>query len=330
MSVAQHVVSHYRQGDAATPLAFLGAAGGFSGAQLWKLNASGEVWCLRGWPPGAIDPLRLNWIHAELSRIARAGFIGVPVAAATRDRTTWVAWDDRLWDLAPWLPGEANFDRDPTDQRLAAAMQSLARFHRAARDVFSPPAAPTSSPSLANRLAFQRELDAGRYHALVHAARSQASGDIAQRAESVLAAYTRGATHLRQQMEAAQTLQVPLQICHGDLWHDHVLYRGQEVTGLIDFGAMKIESRAADVARLLGSLAKNNVTMWQTGIAAYEQIEPLSRSEQTLVGVLDQSAVLLSGLNWLKWLLLERRQFECRQRVLQRLDAIIGRLLATA
>jgi hypothetical protein len=47
-----------------------------------------------------------------------------------------------------------------------------------------------------------------------------------------------------------------------------------------------------------------------------------------LVGVLDQSAVLLSGLNWLKWLLLERRQFECRQRVLQRLDVIIGRLPA--
>ena len=123
---------------------------------------------------------------------------------------------------------------------------------------------------------------------------------------------------------------MPLQVCHGDLWHDHVLYRGQEVTGLIDFGAMKIESRATDIARLLGSLAKNNVTMWQTGIAAYEQIEPLSRSEQTLVGVLDQSAVLLSGLNWLKWLLLERRQFECRQRVLQRLDAIIGRLPATS
>ena len=70
------------------------------------------------------------------------------------------------------------------------------------------------------------------------------------------------------------------------------------------------------------------MTLWQTGIAAYEQVEPLSRAEQTLVGVLDQSAVLLSGMNWLKWLLLERRQFEGRERVLQRLDAIIARLPA--
>ncbi|MHB8973916.1 MAG: phosphotransferase [Pirellulaceae bacterium] len=326
MSVARHVVSRYRQGETATPAAYLGAAGGFSGAVLWKIAASDGMWCLRGWPPGAIDPARLTWIHARLSHIARAGYPLVPVAAWTRDEASWVAWDGRLWDLSPWLPGDADFDSNPTDTRVTAALQSLARFHRAARCEAALSAAPTASPSLGTRLAFVRELDSGLWRELDQAVRLQACGDIAERAHRLLAAYTRAATQVRERMVAAQSLDVPLQVCHGDLWHDHVLYRGNQVSGLIDFGAMKAESRATDLARLLGSLGKNDGTLWQAGIAAYEQVDPLSPAEHTLIGVLDQSAVLLSGMNWLKWLLLERRQFECRERVLQRLDAIVWRL----
>ena len=184
----------------------------------------------------------------------------------------------------------------------------------------------SASPSLANRVALIQELDDGLWQELYQATRSQATSDLAHRARLILEHYRRSAPDVLQQLRAAQRLHAPLQVCHGDLWHDHVLFSGEEVTGLVDFGAMKMESRAIDIARLLGSLVKDDATLWQTGIAAYEQIEPLSAADRALIAVFDQSTVLLSGMNWLKWLLLERRQFECWGRVLQRLDTIIARM----
>jgi hypothetical protein len=41
----------------------------------------------------------------------------------------------------------------------------------------------------------------------------------------------------------------------------------------------------------------------------------------------DVSSVVLSGMNWLNWLLLEGRQFEATEQVRRRLDAILRRLV---
>jgi Ser/Thr protein kinase RdoA (MazF antagonist) len=349
--VSQCVLSQYPHGGGATPVQFLGSAGGFSGAQLWKLATSEGDWCLRGWPPGSIDPARLTWIHNNLSQIVRAGCRIVPRALPTREGTTLVAYDGRLWDLSPWLSGAANYGQAPTRAKLTAALQSLARFHRSARDAAASRPAVSASPSLANRLAMIRALDGGLWRELYQATqsqatrsqatrsqatrsqatrsqatRSQATSDLAQRARLILEHYRRCAPDVLQQVRAAQRLHARLQVCHGDLWHDHVLFSGEEVTGLVDFGAMKMESCAMDVARLLGSFVQDDSTLWEIGIAAYERIEPLSDADRALIAVFDQSTVLLSGMNWLKWLLLERRQFECWSRVLQRLDTIIARM----
>ena len=45
---------------------------------------------------------------------------------------------------------------------------------------------------------------------------------------------------------------VPFNLCIGDVWHDHILFEGDAVTGMIDFAAAKVDHVAADLARLLG------------------------------------------------------------------------------
>lgn len=57
-----------------------------------------------------------------------------------------------------------------------------------------------------------------------------------------------------EQLKPLADVSFRLQPCIRDIWHDHVLFDGDRVTGLIDFGAMQIDTPATDIARLVGSL----------------------------------------------------------------------------
>ena len=321
-TAARQVLTHYALADAVTTLTSLGAAGGFSGALLWHCATANQEACLRGWPLGGVNAGRLTWIHSELARIA-VHCPGIPVPLKTVRGSTWVEWDGRLWEITPWLPGAADFARNPSVARLAAACTRLAAFHLAAQQGGERTVAP--SPSIATRLEFMSQLDGGLWRTIHEAVTARASTAFAPRARQLLAAYAQRAIPLRAELAAVGSSPFSLKTCHGDLWHDHVLYTGEDVSGFIDFGALRIDSPASDLARLLGSLAKDDRQLWDAGFAAYGARAPLSEAERRLAETIDRATVLLSGMNWLKWLFVEQRQFEDPQRVQQRLDAILER-----
>ena len=121
---------------------------------------------------------------------------------------------------------------------------------------------------------------------------------------------------------------VPLQPCLRDIWHDHVLFEGDRVSGLIDFGSVQFDNVAANVARLLGSMLGDDAAAWQRGLAAFETVRPLSDVEKSLVSAFDKSTVLMAGLNWLQWFFREGRQFDDRGAVIARVDTILARMEA--
>ena len=77
-------------------------------------------------------------------------------------------------------------------------------------------------------------------------------------------------------LEPLATVSLNLQPCLRDIWHDHVLFTGDKVTGMIDFGAVDIDTPATDIARLVGSLVGDDAAGWQSGIAAYSDVRPLT------------------------------------------------------
>jgi hypothetical protein len=79
---------------------------------------------------------------------------------------------------------------------------------------------------------------------------------------------------------------------------------------VVDFGAMKQETVAGDLSRLLGSLLQYTDLPWSDGLDAYAAIRRLGDPERELVTLLDESAALLTPLQWLQWLLLDRRRFD--------------------
>jgi Ser/Thr protein kinase RdoA (MazF antagonist) len=317
------VLSRYPHLPAPDRGRFLGSAGGFSGAALWRVETRDGDYCLRGWPRQLTDPRRLAWIHANLRTIAAACPV-VPVPLATRDQTTWFVWEGRLWELAPWLPGQADDRSAPGATKLQAAMRTLARLHAAASGAAGDRVGP--SPSLVTRLTIMRHNDQEVLDAIERKLAGQPRPPWDGRARELLSRYRQVASTVSRELQAVQNVTVPLQVCHGDLWREHVLFRREQVSGIIDFGAMKVESPATDIARLLGSWAGDDPQLWQAGLMAYQQMRPLRDAVNRLIEVFDHSTTLLAGVNWLKWLLLEERQFDSPRRVLERLDEILERL----
>lgn len=300
----------------------LNNAGGFSGSQLWKVAALSGDYCLRRWPAETNDE-HLAFIHAFQRHLCQSGIRFVSAPIATRDATTIVERDGRLWDLCTWMPGEADYHEKPSPARLAAAMRALAQIHIAAAQMPGQSRMGTS-PGIAARREQLRQLLSGgidRIEAAV-SRRSLAWDDLALR---ICQRFRALALEVERELTTAATISGPLFPCLRDIWHDHVLFTGDEVTGIIDFGAARIESPAGDVARLVGSLVSDDADGWRGALAAYEETRRLDAKQRQLIRAFDTSGSLLSGINWLTWLYVEEREFEDAAAVTRRLGEIAGR-----
>src|SRR5262245_31081207 len=109
----------------------LGSAGGFSGAQFWRLKTARGNLCLRRWPREHPSAEQLREMHAVLARVWKRGFQRFPPPQSTRDGQTYVEQESHLWELTPWLPGSADYHRRPSQARLSAAACALAESHLA-------------------------------------------------------------------------------------------------------------------------------------------------------------------------------------------------------
>jgi Ser/Thr protein kinase RdoA (MazF antagonist) len=105
-----------------------------------------------------------------------------------------------------------------------------------------------------------------------------------------------------------------------------VLFTGDCVTGLVDYGSCKVDHIAVDLARLIGSLAGDDEALWRAGLDAYALHRPLTDAERALARDLDRSGVVVAAANWLRWLYRDRRAYPDRNAVAQRLAGLVDRL----
>ena len=321
----------------------LGSAGGWSGSRLWRVSAVGNALrgvpahrgapiftvdsniepldlCLRRWPPGHPSPQHLAQIHTIMARVAR-DLPAVPVPQVTLAGGTFVQLDGHLWELVTWQPGQANYRDAPSRPRLRGAMQTLARFHDLAG--ISNQTQPLVPPAVADRLRQWHELRGGllaRIEQSIEQPLGNPLDELAPRLfHAVKAAYF--ASQAGESLREAP--RVPLQPAIRDVHHDHVLFSGDEVTGLVDFGAMRIDTPLADVARLVRSLAGDDAAERDFALAAYAELRPLSAADRRLIAWLDETGAILSAFNWLHWLYVERRDMGEPDPILRRLDELL-------
>ena len=312
----------------------LGNRGGFSGAGIWRVVTEASDFALRRCPNPGLPRERILGLHRLLEHLRLNGikFVAVPLRTNDGASLPHSIIDD--WQLEPWLPGVADFHANSTNERLRAAMTALAQWHLAA-ERFVPDAdsaqwfasrASSPSPAVAERLAILRAADSGQMNHMEQRIRQSKDSVIRERARHILTLFRRGRDGVIAELQLVRDIAVRLQPCLRDVWHDHVLFVGDEVAGIVDPSACRTESVASDLSRLIGSLIKDDRVTWDFALSEYQRHRPLTANELALVAVLDRSGVLLSGWTWLQWLNIERRPFADTDAVEKRLKEIVERM----
>lgn len=299
----------------------LGNAGGNSGVSLWQYPSGQGPLVARAWPVDGTDVAHLGQIHEWIFMAESLGFVPVPV----RDRMgrTFREHGGRLWDVSPWMPGSAASERPPDRARLFSGFAALASFHQAlsAQSRFGP------SPGLGHRLSEIRALMLGGFdilqEAVANASTDAASGDALRWLDVARRVTPRYFNQIKQ--AAAATCR--LQPCLRDVRSDHLLFEGARLTGLIDFGAMRVDVVSGDLARLLAEWVEGDRWARAEALNAYSAVRPLDGTEGELIDAFDASAALLGAGHWVRWHFLEKRAFEDSNAVSRGIERGLERLL---
>lgn len=246
----------------------------------------------------------------------------LPVSVETHCGAALHPHGDWHWELAPWLPGEADFAQRPTLARLEAMCRQLAVLHKETADLTTPDVPLAVQRHLQAFTALQSGIDAGRFAGLDPSALPVPPP--AGMTWSV--AVGQAAEVATRQLAAVQAVRLNGQWTWGDAWHNNFLLVGDEVTGLVDFATVRVDTPMADLARLLGSTTAENAEWWPVGVAAYADVQMLSEADLQAAGALSASGTVLSLANWLEWLGVERRRFASPQALCDRMSHFVLRL----
>ncbi len=305
---------------------FLAGAGGFSGSQLWRFDSTRGRLCLRRWGLSAEFRNQVEFIHRVLLHAAQQGFTLAPLPISTLAGPSWIEYAGHIWELAPWLSGEVDDQIPPNDARLIATLLALAQFHRATLSFPSEDSNIGPSLGLIERRDRVARFLKGRYQQCLDAFEPSGNPSFDHAARVCLDVFPQRAPTLLKELQRVADRPLALQPCIRDVWREHVLFTGDTVSGLIDYGGMRLETVAIDIARLTGSLVENDTAAWQIALAVYDSVRPLSAQERELVTLFDRCNVLLSGLSWIEWLFVEQREFTDRDAITKRLQHFARRL----
>ncbi len=294
---SEKVRNRYPGAGVENPLVPLGNGGGFSGARLWRIEGTAGRLCLRAWPPHK-SAAWVRRLHRLMECARQQGLDFVPAVFVANDGDTVVEAAGRVWELTQWLEGRASFAEHPSPARLEAACEALAKLHRAWQAFAAPP---QPCPAVRRRLKVLAD-----WHALVSSGwQPQASSTlpfdslwpVAERAWRRLPCWLQEVPRC---LGPWIDFRLPVQPCLCDVWHDHLLFEGDRLTGLVDYGTVKADHVAVDLARMMGSLVGDDLEGWERGLRSYRRVRQLNDHEEQLAHVLDRTGTILGVVNWLR------------------------------
>jgi Ser/Thr protein kinase RdoA (MazF antagonist) len=256
--------------------------GGFSGASIWRGDTeAGPAYCLKRWPSD-YPADRLRQIHHWMTAARDSGLTFVLPVFRTSSFDTVVESGGRVWDLTGWMPGVP-----ASSAKLPEMCSALAALHRVWAGVERRTG---PCPAIARRLALFDDWERAVSFDSFDTAPEPLRGPLRDGWQAVRNRIGR----CRVDLGRWQTIELPLFPCHCDPHRDHFLFTGDRLTGLIDCGAMKVDSPAVDLARLFGDL---NVEIAE-GMKLYAAASPPVPVSDPLVRVLAETGLVGAVANW--------------------------------
>ena len=95
---------------------------------------------------------------------------------------------------------------------------------------------------------------------------------------------------------------------------------------MIDYGSVKPDCVAVDLARLLGSMIPDQPERLHAALAIYSIIHPVPEDVLKLAAVLDRAGSIIGLTNWIRWLYQENRSYSASASVARRMEALLNRV----
>jgi hypothetical protein len=323
--------------------------GGFSGATIYRVTSGDQQqYAVRCTPLDlSLAKERLQVLHQLLFRMQQAGLqtVAVPLRhCLTRDiwqpeqrannieatsvSETMLQLHGNVWQMEPWLPGEAVL-HSPTTAQLRSALQKLSEFHRSAAAQIRPEpvndwftVAMQNSPGVLRRRGISRELSSGLLNEFRRRFMEESDPEFRELALRVCSVLDRWLPWLSSRLENLAQCQFRLQPVIRDLWSAHVLFADDEVSGLIDLSSMSTDHVCFDISRLFRSWFGASRDRLHEAVGEFAKVGPLDSAERQLLQGVDAATVLLSPVTWLRRRLTEGNSLPADITIITRLNEL--------
>ena len=262
------------------PFSLISINRGLSESVVYKVSSSDGVFALKSYNPSALSSLKNA--HAFLNQIRKKKFVLFPLIIRNKDNGTIVCHDGFCWDLSSWVPGN---NPECSISNVVQSVNKLAQFHIA---VGSKQSGFAIMPAMESR---EIELN------------SFSTSAINFLAIQFLPLFNLIELLKWTRQEVGSLLgssnpSVKVQCCWGDARRENILFNGSEISGFIDYCAIRNDCREVDVSRMISSYAGDDYLMWTKALNAYSENAPIN---YLVCRKLDILGTIVSLYRWLKW-----------------------------
>lgn len=295
--------------------------GGLSGAKAWKVETDQNSFCLKLMPPD-FSVNRLLAIHHAAGERRQKGMSYLAGYLPAASGESYVQLDGGLWELQTWMDGQPPSAPYSTSQKKAM-FRAIGEFHALHE---TPPAETAVSPGIARRIElcekWRLKYEKHLLPSLHHFGHPQWKSML----EPFLDSFVHYHARLGPLLLSCEHEMYVLDDCIADPRPENFRFFADQLTGLFDLGSMRWDNIALDVSRLASEVSDDGEVDWNFAFQAVNTTRQLTPSEERLAKVFDAANVLLTGLNWVQWLVEEGISFANCDHVSTRLSHLLARL----
>ena len=301
------------------------AKNGWSGATFHRWKSAQGPLVLKIWPgdgPAPHEHLARHRYLTGLSAFQPTLALPLPNLAGA----TLMSWPDgRSAELFPWLDGRPAASVPPNSQQLSQAMTTLARLHK--HWAKAQPTLIQPSPAVIHRLTHLRKIQqSSALETTIPALSNNAPEEFRHKFQTIcdLSRWLIG--HAADWLAKWQHQPLRTQVVLRDARPEHFLFIDDKLSGIIDFGAIGMDSVAVDLTRLLNDWFPDDKLLYNQAIRCYQSESALQDQEIFLAEKLSQSGAILGGLAWVDLYFHKGRAKGRESEFLNALDLAIKRL----